>query len=220
MELELIGPNRDLHSGHYGGSVVNPINELSRIINLLHDNQNRVTIPGFYNDVIEYSKLEREKMESIPFSEIDYAKSVGLNNPSGEYGYSSIERRSIRPCLDVNGIWGGYMGEGSKTVIPSTAHAKISMRLVPNQNWKEISAMFKKHIESIAPKSVKIKVMTHHGGEPYLMPINNPGYLAAEKAYKESFGIKPKPKRKANKAKQTQTTTTQQKITRNTKNEK
>ena len=118
MEIELTGPNRDLHSGHYGGSVINPINELSRIINLLHDNEKKITIPGFYDEVIEYSELEREKMGSIPFSEIEYAKSVGITNPSGENGYNSIERRSIRPCLDVNGIWGGYTEEGSKPVIP------------------------------------------------------------------------------------------------------
>ena len=195
MELTIMGPNRDLHSGLYGGSVANPINVLNKIITSLHDKDNKITIPGFYKDVIELSEKEREKIIFSESDERNFKKSLDINLTHGELKYNTDERRSIRPTLDVNGIWGGYIGEGSKTVIPSTAHAKISMRLVPNQNWKEISAMFKKHIESIAPKSVKIKVMTHHGGEPYLMPINNPGYLAAEKAYTESFGIKPQPKR-------------------------
>ena len=195
MELTIMGPNRDLHSGLYGGSVANPINILNKIITSLHDKDNKITIPGFYKDVIELSEKEREKIIFSESDEKNFKKSLDINLTHGELKYNTDERRSIRPTLDVNGIWGGYIGEGSKTVIPSTAHAKISMRLVPNQNWKEISAMFKKHIESIAPKSVKIKVMTHHGGEPYLMPINNPGYLAAEKAYTESFGIKPQPKR-------------------------
>ena len=195
MELTIMGPNRDLHSGLYGGSVANPINILNKIITSLHDKDNKITIPGFYKDVIELSEKEREKIIFSESDERNFKKSLDINLTHGELKYNTDERRSIRPTLDVNGIWGGYIGEGSKTVIPSTAHAKISMRLVPNQNWKEISAMFKKHIESIAPKSVKIKVMTHHGGEPYLMPINNPGYLAAEKAYTESFGIKPQPKR-------------------------
>ena len=195
MELTIMGPNRDLHSGLYGGSVANPINILNKIITSLHDKDNKITIPGFYKDVIELSEKEREKIIFSESDEMNFKKSLDINLTHGELKYNTEERRSIRPTLDVNGIWGGYIGEGSKTVIPSTAHAKISMRLVPNQNWKEISAMFKKHIESIAPKSVKIKVMTHHGGEPYLMPINNPGYLAAEKAYTESFGIKPQPKR-------------------------
>ena len=195
MELTIMGPNRDLHSGLYGGSVANPINILNKIITSLHDKDNKITIPDFYKDVIELSEKEREKIIFSESDEKNFKKSLDINLTHGELKYNTEERRSIRPTLDVNGIWGGYIGEGSKTVIPSTAHAKISMRLVPNQNWKEISTMFKKHIESIAPKSVKIKVMTHHGGEPYLMPINNPGYLAAEKAYTESFGIKPQPKR-------------------------
>ena len=195
MELELIGPNRDLHSGHYGGSVINPINELSRIINHLHDNQNKVTIPGFYDDVVEYSKPEREKMESIPFSEVDYAKSVGLNNPTGEDGYSSIERRSIRPCLDVNGIWGGYTEEGSKTVIPSKAFAKISMRLVPNQKWRKISKQFSDYINKIASPNVTVKVTEHHGGEPYLTSTESKAYKSASAAYKDVFKKEPIPTR-------------------------
>ena len=191
MEIELTGPNRDLHSGHYGGSVINPINELSRIINLLHDNEKKITIPGFYDEVIEYSELEREKMGSIPFSEIEYAKSVGITNPSGENGYTSIERRSIRPCLDVNGIWGGYIEEGSKTVIPSKAYAKISMRLVPNQRWKKISQLFSSYIKKIASPNVTVKVSEHHGGEPYLTSTESKAYKSASKAYEDVFNKEP-----------------------------
>ena len=193
MELELTGPNRDLHSGHYGGSVINPINELSRIINLLHDNEKKITIPGFYNEVIEYSDVEREKMGSIPFSEIEYAKSVGITNPTGENGYTSIERRSIRPCLDVNGIWGGYTEEGSKTVIPSKACAKISMRLVPNQQWKKISQLFSNYIRKIASPNVTVKVSEHHGGEPYLTSTESKAYTSASKAYTDVFKKEPIP---------------------------
>ena len=193
MEIELTGPNRDLHSGHYGGSVINPINELSRIINLLHDNEKKITIPGFYDEVIEYSDLEREKMGSIPFSEIEYAKSVGITNPSGENGYTSIERRSIRPCLDVNGIWGGYTEEGSKTVIPSKAYAKISMRLVPNQRWKKISQLFSSYIKKIASPNVTVKVSEHHGGEPYLTSTESKAYKSASKAYEDVFKKEPIP---------------------------
>jgi acetylornithine deacetylase/succinyl-diaminopimelate desuccinylase-like protein len=193
MEIELTGPNRDLHSGHYGGSVINPINELSRIINLLHDNEKKITIPGFYDEVIEYSDLERKKMGSIPFSEIEYAKSVGITNPSGENGYNSIERRSIRPCLDVNGIWGGYTEEGSKTVIPSKAYAKISMRLVPNQRWKKISQLFSSYIKKIASPNVTVKVSEHHGGEPYLTSTESKAYKSASKAYEDVFKKEPIP---------------------------
>ncbi len=193
MELELTGPNRDLHSGHYGGSVINPINELSRIINLLHDNEKKITIPGFYDEVIEYSDFERKKMGSIPFSEIEYAKSVGITNPSGENGYTSIERRSIRPCLDVNGIWGGYTEEGSKTVIPSKAYAKISMRLVPNQRWKKISQLFSNYIKKIASPNVTVKVSEHHGGEPYLTSTESKAYKSASKAYEDVFKKEPIP---------------------------
>ena len=193
MEIEWTGPNRDLHSGHYGGSVINPINELSRIINLLHDNEKKITIPGFYDEVIEYSDLERKKMGSIPFSEIEYAKSVGITNPSGENGYSSIERRSIRPCLDVNGIWGGYTEEGSKTVIPSKAYAKISMRLVPNQRWKKISQLFSSYIKKIASPNVTVKVSEHHGGEPYLTSTESKAYKSASKAYEDVFKKEPIP---------------------------
>ena len=191
MEIELTGPNRDLHSGHYGGSVINPINELSRIINLLHDNEKKITIPGFYDEVNEYSDFEREKMGSIPFSEIEYAKSVGITNPSGENGYTSIERRSIRPCLDVNGIWGGYTEEGSKTVIPSKAYAKISMRLVPNQRWKKISQLFSSYIKKIASPNVTVKVSEHHGGEPYLTSTESKAYKSASKAYEDVFNKEP-----------------------------
>ena len=193
MEIELTGPNRDLHSGHYGGSVINPINELSRIINLLHDNEKKITIPGFYDEVIEYSDVEREKMGSIPFSEIEYAKSIGITSPSGENGYTSIERRSIRPCLDVNGIWGGYTEEGSKTVIPSKAYAKISMRLVPNQRWKNISQLFSIYIKKIASPNVTVKISEHHGGEPYLTSTESKAYKSASKAYKDVFKKEPIP---------------------------
>ena len=193
MEIELTGPNRDLHSGHYGGSVINPINELSRIINLLHDNEKKITIPGFYDEVIEYRDFEREKMGNIPFSEIEYAKSVGITNPSGENGYTSIERRSIRPCLDVNGIWGGYTEEGSKTVIPSKAYAKISMRLVPNQRWKKISQLFSSYIKKIASPNVTVKVSEHHGGEPYLTSTESKAYKSASKAYEDVFKKEPIP---------------------------
>ena len=195
VEVEITGPNRDLHSGLYGGAAPNPINILCEMIASLKDEDQRITVDGFYDDVEELSSEEREAMARAPFSEEAYKNSIGIGGTEGEPAYTSLERMSIRPTLDLNGIWGGYMGEGSKTVIPSTAHAKISMRLVPNQKWKKISSLFKKHIEKVSPKHVKIKVKTHHGGEPYLMPINNPGYLAAEKAYKESFGIKPRPKR-------------------------
>ena len=193
MEIELTGPNRDLHSGHYGGSVINPINELSRIINLLHDNEKKITIPGFYDEVIEYSDVEREKTGSIPFSEIEYAKSIGITSPSGENGYTSIERRSIRPCLDVNGIWGGYTEEGSKTVIPSKAYAKISMRLVPNQRWKNISQLFSIYIKKIASPNVTVKISEHHGGEPYLTSTESKAYKSASKAYKDVFKKEPIP---------------------------
>jgi len=195
MELKIKGPNRDLHSGLYGGSIANPINVLNKIIASLHDKNNKITIPGFYEDVLELSKKDREE---IIFSESDekkFRESLDISSTHGELEYNTEERRSIRPTLDVNGIWGGYIGEGSKTVIPSTAHAKISMRLVPNQKWKKISSIFKKHIEKIAPKEVEVEVKTHHGGEPYLTPINSLGFRAAEKAYQESFGVKPKAKR-------------------------
>jgi acetylornithine deacetylase/succinyl-diaminopimelate desuccinylase-like protein len=188
VEVEITGPNRDLHSGLYGGAVANPINILAKMIASLHDNNNRITIPGFYDKVIELTEEERTEMAKAPFSLDDYKKALDIKDVYGEKGYTTNERNSIRPTLDVNGIWGGYIGEGAKTVIPSKAFAKISMRLVPDQNPDEITKLFKNHFESIAPKAVKVKVTPHHGGYPYVTPIDNIGYKAANKAYTKTFG--------------------------------
>ena len=195
VEVEITGPNRDLHSGLYGGAVANPINILTKMVASLHDENNRVTIPGFYDKVEELNAAEREQFKQIPFSLENYQNALDIESVYGEKGYSTLERKSIRPTLDVNGIWGGYIGEGSKTVIPSEAHAKISMRLVPNQNWKKISELFKKHIENITPKTVSVEVSTHHGGNPYVTPEDFKGYESAIKAYKDSFGIDPIPQK-------------------------
>ena len=195
VEVEVTGPNRDLHSGLYGGAVANPINVLSKMIASLHDENNHITIPGFYDDVEELSKEERAEMAKAPFSLEDYKKALNINEVYGERGYTTNERNSIRPTLDVNGIWGGYMDEGAKTVIASKAHAKISMRLVPHQDWEEITELFSKHFKSIAPKGVKVKVTPHHGGQGYVTPIDNIGYQAASKAYEQTFGKKPIPQR-------------------------
>ncbi|WP_136480306.1 dipeptidase [Cognatitamlana onchidii] len=195
VEVEVTGPNRDLHSGLYGGAVANPINILTTMIASLHDDSNRITIPGFYNKVEELSKAERAEMAKAPFSIESYKKALDIDDVYGESGYSTNERNSIRPTLDVNGIWGGYTGEGAKTVIPSKAYAKISMRLVPNQDWEEITKLFKTHFENIAPKGVKIKVKPHHGGQGYVTPINSIGYQAASKAYEQTFGKIPIPQR-------------------------
>jgi len=195
MEVTVTGANRDLHSGLYGGAVANPINILSKMITDLQDHNNRITIPGFYDKVIEVSKEDRSEMSKAPFDLKNYIESIDLNDVHGETGYTTSERQSIRPTLDVNGIWGGYTGEGAKTVIPSKAHAKISMRLVPNQDWEEIGHLFESHFRSIAPKSVKVEVITHHGGEPYVTPTDNIGYQAAHKAYTETFGVEPFPQR-------------------------
>ncbi len=195
VEVEVTGPNRDLHSGLYGGAVANPINVLTKMIASLHDENNHITIPGFYDDVENLSKTERDKMAEAPFNLEKYEKAIGINSVYGEKGYSTNERNSIRPTLDVNGIWGGYIGEGAKTVIASKAFAKISMRLVPNQDWKKITELFTKHFESIAPKGVSVKVKPHHGGQAYVTPIDSLGYKAAEKAYEETFGKTPIPQR-------------------------
>lgn len=195
VEVEVTGPNRDLHSGLYGGAVANPINILTKMIASLHDENNHITIPGFYDDVENLSKEEREKMAEAPFNLKDYEESIDIDSVYGEKGYSTNERNSIRPTLDVNGIWGGYTGEGAKTVIASQAFAKISMRLVPDQDWKKITELFKNHFESIAPKGVRVKVKPHHGGQAYVTPINSLGYKAAEKAYEETFGKTPIPQR-------------------------
>jgi len=195
VEVEVTGPNRDLHSGLYGGAVANPINILTKMIASLQDENNHITIPGFYDKVQELSAQERAEMAKAPFSLENYKKALDIDEVYGETGYTTNERNSIRPTLDVNGIWGGYTGEGAKTVIASKAYAKISMRLVPNQDWKEISKLFKKHFENIAPKSVKVKVTEHHGGQGYVTPIDTVAYKAASKAYSETFGVTPIPQR-------------------------
>ena len=195
VEVEVTGPNRDLHSGLYGGAVANPINILTQMIASLHDEDNHITIPGFYDNVDELSLEERAKMGEAPFCLDAYKKSIDISDVHGENGYTTNERNSIRPTLDVNGIWGGYIGEGAKTVIASKASAKISMRLVPNQNWEDITDLFKNHFESIAPNSVTVKVTPHHGGQAYVTPIDCLGYKAAEKAYEATFGKTPIPQR-------------------------
>jgi len=195
VEVEVTGPNRDLHSGLYGGAVANPINVLTKMIASLHDDNNHITIPGFYDNVEELSKDERAQMAKAPFSLDKYKAALDIDAVYGEEGYTTNERNSIRPTLDVNGIWGGYTGEGAKTVIASQAFAKISMRLVPNQDWENITDLFKKHFESIAPKGVKVKVTPHHGGQGYVTPIDSVGYQAASKAYQETFGKTPIPQR-------------------------
>jgi len=195
VEVEVTGPNRDLHSGLYGGAVANPINILTKIIASLHDENNHITVPGFYDNVVDLSKEERAEMAKAPFDIENYKKSIDIGDVYGEKGYSTNERNSIRPTLDVNGIWGGYMGEGAKTVIASKAYAKISMRLVPNQDWRDITKLFKNHFEGIAPKSVSVKVTPHHGGQGYVTPIDTIAYKAASNAYKTTFGKTPIPQR-------------------------
>ncbi len=195
VEVEVTGPNRDLHSGLYGGAVANPINVLTKMIASLHDENNHITIPGFYDKVENLSNEERAEMAKAPFSLENYKKALDIDAVYGEKGYSTNERNSIRPTLDVNGIWGGYIGEGAKTVIASKAYAKISMRLVPNQDWEEITQLFKTHFESIAPDAVKVKVTPHHGGQGYVTPIDSVGYQAASKAYEQTFGKTPIPQR-------------------------
>jgi len=194
-EVEVTGPNRDLHSGLYGGAVRNPINALCAMIADLHDAQGRVTIPGFYDNVQELSAAERAEMALAPFSEDEFKQSIGLTATAGEAGYSTPERTGIRPTLDVNGIWGGYIGEGAKTVIPSQAFAKISMRLVPNQTSAEISALFEKHLVSLAPAGVTVRVRPHHGGEPVVTPTDSVAYRAAVRAMETTFGKRPVPTR-------------------------
>lgn len=195
LQVEVTGPNRDLHSGLYGGAVGNPINILSKMIASLTDENNHITIPGFYDKVIELSAEERAAMAEAPITDDTYIKSLDLGAVEGEKGYTSLERTSIRPTLDVNGIWGGYTGEGAKTVLPSKAYAKISMRLVPNQSDEEITQLFTKHFKAIAPDSVKVKVTPHHGGTPYVTPTNFVGYQAAHKAMEDAFGKAPIPVR-------------------------
>ncbi|MEG1556437.1 MAG: dipeptidase [Bacteroidales bacterium] len=195
LEVEVTGPNRDLHSGLFGGAVANPINILCQMIASLTNEKNQITIPHFYDDVLVISDEERALMAKAPFNLEEYKKAIDIQEVHGEEGYSTIERTGIRPTLDVCGIWGGYTGEGSKTVLPSTAHAKISMRLVANQDSHKISELFQKHFESIAPTSVKVKVIPSHGGEAYVSPIDMIAYRAAEKAYMTTFGKQPIPTR-------------------------
>ncbi len=195
VEVEITGPNRDLHSGLYGGAVANPINILTKMVASLHDENNRVTIPGFYDKVEELNAAEREQFKQIPFSLENYQNALDIESVYGEKGYSTLERKSIRPTLDVNGIWGGYIGEGAKTVIASKAYAKISMRLVPNQKSEEITKLFMDHFVSIAPKGVTVKVTPHHGGEAYIMHPDGLEFQAASKAYVETFGKAPIPVR-------------------------
>ncbi|MEX1240430.1 MAG: dipeptidase [Cyclobacteriaceae bacterium] len=195
MEVEVTGPNRDLHSGVYGGAVANPINVLCKMISSLHDEDRRITIPGFYDKVASLTDDERKALNNAPFDLEEYKKELGISEVIGEKGYTTVERTGIRPTLDVNGIWGGYTGEGAKTVLPSKAHAKISMRLVPNQVSSEITGLFTKHFQSIAPKSVTVKVRAHHGGEPALTPTNSAAFQAASKAFEEVWGKKPIPTR-------------------------
>jgi acetylornithine deacetylase/succinyl-diaminopimelate desuccinylase-like protein len=195
VEVEVTGPNRDLHSGVYGGAVANPINVLCDMIASLQDEDNKINIPGFYDDVIELSTEERTLIAKAPFDLNAYKAALDINDIQGENSYSTVERTSIRPTLDVNGIWGGYTGEGAKTVLPSKAYAKISMRLVPNQHPEKITELFKKHFESIAPKSVKVKVTPHHGGFPAVTPIDSDEYKAASMAMGQTFGIPAIPSR-------------------------
>lgn len=195
LEVEVTGPNRDLHSGVYGGAVANPINILSKMIASMHDENNKIAIPGFYDKVLEASEEERALMAKTPFDLEHYKSKLGIDEVHGETGFSTIERTGIRPTLDVNGIWGGYIGEGAKTVLPSKAYAKISMRLVPNQKDEEITKLFSDYFNSIAPKSVKVKVTPHHGGEPYVTPIDTIEYQAASEAVEKTFGKTPVPVR-------------------------
>jgi len=195
VEIEVTGPNIDLHSGTYGGAVANPINVLCDMISSLMDENKHITIPGFYDKVIPLTAEEREELAEAPFDLEAYKKALDIAEVQGEKGYTTPERNSIRPTLDVNGIWGGYTGEGSKTVLPSKAFAKLSMRLVPGQDWHEITELFINHFNSIAPKSVTVKVTPHHGGMPYVIPTKHIGYRAAAKAIEKTFGKKPVPQR-------------------------
>lgn len=195
VEVEVTGPRIDLHSGVYGGAVANPINVLCTMIASMHDENRHITIPEFYDDVEEVSAEDRAALGRIPFSLDDYKKHLAIDDVLGEKGYTTIERTGTRPTLDVNGIWGGYIGEGAKTVLPSKAYAKISMRLVPNQSSEKITEIFQKHFEKIAPAGVKVKVTPHHGGEPVLTPTTSNAYKAAALAMTETFGVEPIPTR-------------------------
>jgi acetylornithine deacetylase/succinyl-diaminopimelate desuccinylase-like protein len=195
IEVEVTGPNRDLHSGVYGGAVANPLTMLSRMIASLHDENNHITIPGFYDDVIVASADERREMAKAPFNVEEYKQDLGIKDIWGEAGFSTMERTGIRPTLEVNGMWGGYTGEGAKTVLPSKAYAKISCRLVPNQSSHVIEEKLINHLKSIAPAGVKVEARPHHGGEPYVTPVNSIPYQAAAKAIEQTFGKAPIPVR-------------------------
>ncbi len=195
VEVEVTGPNKDLHSGHYGGAIANPINTLCSMIDKLIDDKGRITIPGFYDEVVELNSDERKMLAGAPFDIEEYKQFLEIEEVKGEEGYTTVERTGIRPCLDVNGIWGGYIGEGAKTVIPSKAFAKISMRLVPNQDNNKISSLFEKYFISLAPKGVKVKVTPHHGGQGFLCPMDSKMYKSAFKAITEVYGKEPVPSR-------------------------
>lgn len=195
IEVEVNGPNRDLHSGVYGGAVANPITMLAKMIASLHDENNHITIPGFYNDVLEATEAERKLMAEAPFNEEGYKQDLGVNALWGEKGYTTNERTGIRPTLELHGIWGGYMGEGAKTVLPAKAFAKISARLVPNQTSDKITKLLLEHMEKIAPEGVTVKATEHHGGEAYLTPIDSKAYQSAAKAIEATFNKKPVPVR-------------------------
>jgi len=195
IEVEVTGPNRDLHSGVYGGAVANPITILAKMIASLHDENNHITIPGFYDDVVEAKPEERKKMAAAPFDEKEYKEDLGVKDLWGEKGFTTNERTGIRPTIELNGIWGGYIGEGSKTVLPSKAFAKISARLVPNQNSDKMTDMLINHLKKIAPSNVTVNAKAHHGGEPYMTPIDSKAYKAASAAIKDTFGKDPIPVR-------------------------
>ena len=195
IQVEVTGPNRDLHSGTYGGAVANPITVLAKMIASCHDENNHITIPGFYDDVAIATKEERELMNKAPYDEAEYKNELGVKELWGEKGYTTYERTGIRPTLEINGIWGGYSGEGAKTVLPSKAHAKISARLVPNQSSDKITDILLNYFTSIAPPYVEVKAELHHGGEPYMTPIHSKGYEAASKAVQTTFGKTPIPVR-------------------------
>jgi len=195
MEVEIVGPNRDLHSGVYGGAVANPITILSKMIASLHDENNHITVQGFYDKVVALTEVERVALNKAPFDLQEYKDELGVKEDWGEKGYTALERTGVRPTLELNGIWGGYIGEGAKTVLPSKANAKISMRLVPNQNSHEIAELFTAHFNKIAPNCVKVTVTEHHGGEPVVTPTDSIAYKAAEKAIATTFGKDPIPTR-------------------------
>lgn len=195
VEVKVTGPNKDLHSGHYGGAVANPINVLCEMISSLIDEKGRITVKGFYDEVVELSDSDRAMLARAPLDMDEYKKFLDINEVRGEEGYTTLERTGIRPCLDVNGIWGGFTGEGAKTVLPSEAHAKISMRLVPNQDSETISRLFAEHFKAIAPACVKVEVKPCHGGNGFLIPISSQAYQAASRAMSEVYGIEPVPSR-------------------------